>query len=232
MRQRRAVGNSTRQCVVSFPRMKPSPRLAALLLSGGLVACTATAGPPPPNYGPAPRQPVVVQPAPAPPPPPPPPPVEPAPPVVVAPPAPPMPPPPPDNDTLSDRKFDRSSDWDKLGERWVDGKLDGDVIKVGKKKKNRFRAIAVLVEHAPVQMYDIVITFGDNSTWSPTTRLIFGQDSTSRVIDLPGAARAIKKVEFRYGNLPGGGKAQVELWGLDARHDDRDHRDGGRKGHR
>jgi hypothetical protein len=32
------------------------------------------------------------------------------------------------------------------------------------------------------------------------------------VIDLPGGARSIKKVEFRYGNLPGGGRAQLELW--------------------
>ena len=30
---------------------------------------------------------------------------------------------------------------------------------------------------------------------------------------LPGGARAIKRVDFRYGNLPGGGKAQLELWG-------------------
>jgi hypothetical protein len=33
------------------------------------------------------------------------------------------------------------------------------------------------------------------------------------VIDLPGGARVIRRVEFRYGNLPGGGRARVELWG-------------------
>jgi hypothetical protein len=41
---------------------------------------------------------------------------------------------------------------------------------------------------------------------------VFGQGSWSRDIDLPGGDRAIRKVEFRYGNLPGGGKAQLELW--------------------
>ena len=35
----------------------------------------------------------------------------------------------------------------------------------------------------------------------------------ARDIDLPGGGRAIRRVEFRYGNLPGGGKAQIELWG-------------------
>jgi hypothetical protein len=32
------------------------------------------------------------------------------------------------------------------------------------------------------------------------------------VIDLPGDARVIRSVEFRYGNLPGGGRAKAELW--------------------
>ncbi len=33
------------------------------------------------------------------------------------------------------------------------------------------------------------------------------------VIDLPGDKRVIKRVEFKYTDLPGGGDAQVELWG-------------------
>ena len=123
---------------------------------------------------------------------------------------------------------DRKSDWDKLGERWVEGKVDKDTIKVGK-KDGKFVAIAVVVEHSALEMFDMEIEFGDGSKWSPNVRMVFGQGTTSRVIDLPGDARYIKKVEFRYGNLPGGGKAQVELWGLDARNDDRDGRDG--KGH-
>lgn len=32
------------------------------------------------------------------------------------------------------------------------------------------------------------------------------------MIDLPGDKRVIKHVTFEYGNLPGGGRAQVELW--------------------
>lgn len=211
-------------------------RLFALAAAAGLAACVASTRPPPPAYGPAPSQPppaapppVVAQPAPAPAPPPP---VvsQPAPPPVVVAPAP--PPPPPRDDDRSDRMFDRSSDWDKLGERWVQGAVDRDVIAVKKAGKRKFVAIAIVVEHSALEMFDVVVHFGDGTSFSPPTRMVFGQNSASRVIDLPGGARHIKRVEFRYGNLPGGGKAQVELWGFDARDDDRDGRDGGRgRGH-
>lgn len=185
---------------------------------------------PPPVVGPPPPQPtpVVVAPPPQPPPPPPP--------VVVAPPPQPPPvvvaPPPPNGerrDDAQDRRFDRSSDWDKLGERWVEGRVDRDTIKIGK-KRDRYKAVAIVVEHSALEMFDMVIHFGDGTTFSPNLRLVFSQNSRSRVIDLPGGARNIDKVVFRYGNLPGGGKAQVELWGLDARKDDRDGHDGKGKG--
>lgn len=62
-------------------------------------------------------------------------------------------------------------------------------------------------------MFDIVVVFGDGSVFSPPSRMVFGPGTTTRVIDLPGGARVIRRVEFRYGNLPGGGRAQIELWG-------------------
>jgi hypothetical protein len=42
---------------------------------------------------------------------------------------------------------------------------------------------------------------------------VFGPDQTSRVIDLPGGGRNIRRVDFHYGNIPGQGQAKVELWG-------------------
>lgn len=63
-------------------------------------------------------------------------------------------------------------------------------------------------------MSDVIVTFGDGSTWSPPTRLTVSTDSSTRVIDLPGDnKRVIRKVDFKYGNLPGGGRAPIELWG-------------------
>ena len=99
-----------------------------------------------------------------------------------------------------------------LGERTVNGGVDHDVIHVGR-KDGQFHEIMVVVERAPIEMFDLVVTFGNGERYEPKTRLMFGPDSTSRNIDLPGGARFIKRVDFRYGNLVGGAQAKVELWG-------------------
>jgi len=104
-----------------------------------------------------------------------------------------------------------TADWTRLGERWVDGVHDRDVIPVGA-GDGTFRRIMIVVEHSALQMDDVVVNFSDGSRFSPTTRLMFAENSRSQVIDLPGNRRAIRSVEFRYGNLPGGGRAQAELW--------------------
>jgi hypothetical protein len=115
-------------------------------------------------------------------------------------------------DDARDQHMEGMTGWEKLGERWVQGGNDHDSIHVGR-KEGRFTRIQIKVEHSALELYDIVVHFGDGSTWSPGTRMTFGQGTTSRVIDLPGGGRIIKRVEFRYGNLPGGGRAQLELWG-------------------
>jgi hypothetical protein len=107
------------------------------------------------------------------------------------------------------------SGWKKLGERTVDGKNDKDVIAVGA-EDGVFTAVTVKVEDSSLLMHEIKITFANGETFEPKTKLVFEKDSTTRVIDLPGEKRIIKKVEFKYGNLPGGGKAKVELWGKGA----------------
>jgi hypothetical protein len=115
-------------------------------------------------------------------------------------------------DDRRDARFDARSAWDKLGERWVDGRADRDVIAVGR-RDGRFRKIQLVVERSSLELFDVVITFGDGETFSPGTRLVFAPGSSTRVIDLPGGERFIRSVAFRYGNLPGGGRAQIELWG-------------------
>jgi hypothetical protein len=106
---------------------------------------------------------------------------------------------------------DSRADWTKLGERWVDGTNDRDVIAVGA-REGRYRRIMVVVEHSALEMYDLVVTFDDGTHFNPATRHVFSANTRSHVIDLPGAQRTIRNVEFRYGNLPGGGRAQAELW--------------------
>ena len=103
------------------------------------------------------------------------------------------------------------AEWNKLGERWVDGTHDHDVIPVGP-RAGVYRRIMIVVEHSALEMNDVVVNFDDGSAFSPQTRHVFAANTRSHVIDLPGSRRSIRSVEFRYGNLPGGGAAQAELW--------------------
>ena len=118
-------------------------------------------------------------------------------------------------DKRSDRQFDRNSQWDKLGQRWVNGRIDRDVIPVH--RRERYSRIRIVVEHSALELHDVVIHFRNGEVYSPGARLIFGEGSVSREIDLPGGLRDIERIELVSGNLPGGGRAQVEVWGLGGR---------------
>jgi hypothetical protein len=109
------------------------------------------------------------------------------------------------------RGQEKDSRWEKLGERTVDEKNDKDTIQVGR-DDGRFKAIQLKVEGSSMVLADVVVTFGDGSKFEPKTRIVFDKNSSTRVIDLPGDRRVIKRVDFHYGNLPGGGRARVELW--------------------
>ncbi|HET9624281.1 MAG TPA: hypothetical protein VFP84_23065 [Kofleriaceae bacterium] len=98
-----------------------------------------------------------------------------------------------------------------LGERFVNNGNDHDVLEIGR-REGKFREVMLVVENAPVELYDLVITFGDGERYEPRTRMRFAAGSTSRAIPLPGGLRVIKRVDFRYGSLVGSG-AKVELWG-------------------
>ena len=102
-------------------------------------------------------------------------------------------------------------DWTRLGERRVDGAHDHDVITVGA-REGGFRKIMIVVERSPVELHDIVVNFADGGHFSPATRLVLEPASRTGVIDLPGKERVIRNVEFRYGNLPGSGRSEVQLW--------------------
>lgn len=102
--------------------------------------------------------------------------------------------------------------WERLGTREVDGRVDHDVIEVGA-RDGRFRAIQIQVDGSAIELFEIKVTFGDGQVFEPSTRLVFDKNTRSRVIDLPGDRRVIRRVDFKYGNLPGDHRrAHVELW--------------------
>src|SRR5438876_9053004 len=89
-------------------------------------------------------------------------------------------------------------DWSKLGERWVDGTHDRDVIPVGA-REGSYRRIMIVVENSALEMHSVVVHFSDGSAFAPETRHVFAANTRSHVIDLPGARRNIRSIEFRYG---------------------------------
>lgn len=90
--------------------------------------------------------------------------------------------------------------WESLGQREVDFRNDHDQIDVGR-SEGRFRQIQVKVKNAPIEVYDMVVTMGNDETFKPKMRHKFTQGSGSRIIDLPGEQRTIKRIDFNYKSI-------------------------------
>ncbi len=103
--------------------------------------------------------------------------------------------------------------WELLGETKADMQRDRDRIAVGR-KEGRFRELRITVLDAPLEMIEMTVTFGNDKQFKPDVRHRFAENSRSRVIDLPGEERVIKRVDFVYKTAErGGGKATVQLHG-------------------
>ena len=63
--------------------------------------------------------------------------------------------------------------------------------------------------------FDVKVTFGNGEAFSPNTRLYFREGTRSREIDLPGAARIIRRIDFFYRSALFGapGRAIVHVYG-------------------
>ena len=105
--------------------------------------------------------------------------------------------------------------YELLGERKVDFGADKDTIQVSG-KEGRYVSLIIGVMDGNLEMFDIKITFGNGDTHSPEVRHSFKQGERSRQLDLPGEARVINKVEFKYKSKLRKGKAAVKLFGKPA----------------
>jgi hypothetical protein len=105
-----------------------------------------------------------------------------------------------------------AAEWELLGSRRVSFALDHDAIVVGA-REGTFSAIKIEVAGGDLELYNIRLTFGNGDTWSPNTRVQFRQGSWSRTIDLPGAARVVRRVDFWYRSRLRRGAATVRVFG-------------------
>ena len=103
--------------------------------------------------------------------------------------------------------------WDRLGSRAVDYRADFDVIHVGA-KEGGFTKLKIAVTGGSLNMHKMVVTYMNGSKEEIDLRHNFRKGSTSRVIDIRGGKRLIKKIKFVYDtkNLASK-KAKVHVFG-------------------
>lgn len=92
-------------------------------------------------------------------------------------------------------------DWVRLGCKDVKFLIDRDTMKVGR-QEGRFSALRVKVRKAPVEMFNLRITFGNGSRLEVPVREFIAPGSASRPIDLPGNNRGIDRIEMVYRSMP------------------------------
>lgn len=105
-----------------------------------------------------------------------------------------------------------TADWELLGTRRVSFTLDHDAMIVGA-REGGFTALKIEVAGGTLEMYNIKVTFGNGQSFSPDTRLTFGQGSWSRTIDLPGPVRVVRRVDFWYRSRLRRGAATIRVFG-------------------
>jgi hypothetical protein len=102
--------------------------------------------------------------------------------------------------------------WRLMGDAWVSGTFDRQIIRVGK-HEGRVARVMLVVSDSNLELGDMVIQFGSGQRWSPGVRRSFGDGSRSRAIDLPGHVRGIRGVELVRGSVRPGTRAHAEFWG-------------------
>jgi hypothetical protein len=103
--------------------------------------------------------------------------------------------------------------WEKLGSRVVTMTGDHDEILVTA-TEGVYTAIQLRILKAPIHLLNINIIFGNGDNENIVFDKMFAAGSETRVIDLVGNKRIIKKVNLNYKSAPTQkGRAVVSLWG-------------------
>jgi hypothetical protein len=121
-----------------------------------------------------------------------------------------------DRNAQSDRGGPRGpKDSVLLGEQDVDFKVDHDTINV-RNHEGSFRALYFSVEENDIELFNLVVDFGNGEKQMINSRLIFHEGSRSRLIDLNGRDRRIKSIQFTYKTVGTwrDGKAHVVVYGV------------------
>jgi hypothetical protein len=103
--------------------------------------------------------------------------------------------------------------WEKLGERKVDRVADRDTIVVGR-GEGGFRQIRIHVLDNSIHIDRLSVVYGNGVPDELPVRALIPAGGKSRIIELKGGKRAIRRVEMRFQSIRNGrGRATVEVWG-------------------
>ena len=104
--------------------------------------------------------------------------------------------------------------WKLIGKRTVKLSTDRDVIHVGA-DEGTFKSIKLKVRKSGVRFKDVKVHFSNGDVIDVKIRKLIPAGGETRIIDLPGANRNIKKVVFWYESTERTQlKASVRLWGM------------------
>ena len=104
--------------------------------------------------------------------------------------------------------------WHKITETVANLKSDRDeVVVLG---ADHYKAMKLKVTDAPVEITDLTVFYENDSKQDIQVRKLISAGDETRVIDLDGRERAIKKIVIMYKSAPNAEneKAHVEIWGL------------------
>lgn len=113
----------------------------------------------------------------------------------------------------AEKAITQAHKWEKLGSRKVNMRADHDEIPVTV-TEGFFTKVKFVVREAPIFIHNVKIVFGNGEEKNIVINRRIAKGTESKVIDLPGNKRIIKKVKMNYKSVPNGnGRATVVLWG-------------------
>ena len=102
--------------------------------------------------------------------------------------------------------------WNLIGEKKVSFLVDRDVIHV--KGNDNYSQLKLKAKDGSVHILDMDIHFENGDKFDVSIKQKFANGGESRVIDLPGGNRNIKKIEFWYETRGfAKGRGRVQVWG-------------------
>jgi hypothetical protein len=103
--------------------------------------------------------------------------------------------------------------WRFIGDKTVAYGADHDVLHVNN-VNDYFTKIKLRVTDAPLKIIDVKVHFENGDVQDVPVRSEINQGGETRVIDLTGGARRLKKLEFWYSTIgTEKGKSRVAVWG-------------------